>query len=511
MILMDGEPNGENVARIAAENGLAIAPRPHRFMAQDAFDLDALLDFSQREERKLVEFGRTACLAEYRKLGVGNALVHGIHGLGLEYGVHQAVAVGPPSLRAYYETFGCRSLKNLGSGHARKINAELVCFVLDLPTLLGSDRCAHQAASQLKRYDRVLLCKDKKCLEWHNHHPRFHAEPGVDEAAQLLAHFEAPIEPIDHPLPYPAGPRTQRHLPQFQMHDETLRDGLQSPSVRTPSLAEKIEIVQAMDRLGIESANLGLPGAGPRFVEECAQLLSTIAARGLSLRATLAGRTCEADVDAIIEAGQRAGLAPEAGLFIGSSRIRQFCEKWDLADLKRLTGAAVARAVAAGLPVMFVTEDTTRAHPQALRELFRVAIGEGAQRLCLCDTVGQATPDGVRRVVAFAREVVDDAGARVKLDWHGHEDRGLGLVNGLAALEAGVDRVHGTAMGIGERVGNLALEQLLLLLRSRGQRDFETEKLRAYLDLVARSTRRSLPFKVHQQLEHSWMELEVVR
>jgi 2-isopropylmalate synthase len=114
---------------------------------------------------------------------------------------------------------------------------------------------------------------------------------------------------------------------------------------------------------------------------------------------------------------------------------------------------------------MYVTEDTVRARPEALRQLFLTAIEAGASRLCLCDTVGHATPTGAANLVRFALEVVKESGTAVELDWHGHSDRGLAVINTLAAIRAGVTHVHGCAIGIGELVGNTPMDQPLVNLR----------------------------------------------
>ncbi|HWZ87681.1 MAG TPA: LeuA family protein [Polyangiaceae bacterium] len=243
--------------------------------------------------------------------------------------------------------------------------------------------------------------------------------------------------------------------------DETLRDGLQSPSVKNPTLPEKIRSVELMNQLGIEFVNVGLPSASPKAFTEALELCREIAAHRWRIRPVCAGRTLAEDVAAIVEVSQGAGIAVEASLFVGSSPIRAFAEDWDLGLLLERTKTAVDAARRADLPVTFVTEDTTRARPETLRELFSLAVERGATRICLCDTVGFATPDGVGKVTQFAREVV---GARVGIDWHGHNDRGLAIANALSAAKAGADRLHATAMGVGERVGNPAMELLLLNL-----------------------------------------------
>ena len=249
--------------------------------------------------------------------------------------------------------------------------------------------------------------------------------------------------------------------PRVALLDETLRDGLQSPSVKNPSLPDKIAGIELMNALGIEFVNVGLPSASPRAFSEALELCKEIAARGWAIRPVCAGRTHVDDVAAIVEVSQRAGVAVEASLFVGSSPIRALAEDWDVSLLLSRSKSAVDTARAADLPVTFVAEDSTRAHPDTLRALFTLAVERGAARVCLCDTVGFATPEGAARVTRFTREML---GARVGIDWHGHDDRGLAMANALSAAQAGADRLHATALGVGERVGNPAMELLLLNL-----------------------------------------------
>jgi 2-isopropylmalate synthase len=197
-----------------------------------------------------------------------------------------------------------------------------------------------------------------------------------------------------------------------------------------------------------------------------------------------------ADIVPIVEATQRTGVPIETCLFIGSSPIRQYAEEWDLAYILRRTEEAIGFAVSHGLRVMYVTEDTVRTHPDALESLFAAAIDAGASRLCLCDTAGSAEPYGVRNLVAWTRKFLEDRGVdgEIGIDWHGHRDRGLDLANSLVALEAGVTRVHGTALGIGERVGNTPIELLLVNLRLLGWRDDDLSRLPEYVGTVSRAT-----------------------
>jgi isopropylmalate/homocitrate/citramalate synthase len=293
-----------------------------------------------------------------------------------------------------------------------------------------------------------------------------------------------------HPLIYDwnhdaAGPRPQAAM----LDDETLRDGLQSPSVRTPTIDEKIEILHHMNALGIDTADIGLPGAGPHVVRDVERLARAIGDGKLAIRANCAARTVVADIQPIVEIVQRTGVPIECGAFIGSSPIRQYAEGWTIDYLQKCTESAVAFAVKEGLEVMYVTEDTTRADPDSLRTLFTTAIRAGAHRLCVADTVGHATPNGARAVVRFVRSVIDELGpgARdVGIDWHGHRDRGFGVASSLAALEAGATRLHGAALGIGERCGNTPIDLLYVNLVMMGYRDNDLAGLPAYCEAVAR-------------------------
>jgi 2-isopropylmalate synthase len=271
------------------------------------------------------------------------------------------------------------------------------------------------------------------------------------------------------------------------LDDETLRDGLQSPSVTDPPVEDKVELLHLMDRLGIETANVGLPGAGQRQQEAVLRLCREIVDQRLRIQPNCAARTMMVDIQPIVEASQRTGARIEACVFIGSSPIRQYAEEWDLEHVLRFTRDAVGFAVREGLPVMYVTEDTVRSSPDDLRVLLTAAIDAGAERVCLCDTVGAAVPEGAMNLVTWVRELIGSLGADVGIDWHGHRDRGLDLANTLAAIRSGATRVHGTALGVGERVGNTPMEQLLVNLRLLGIRDDDLGCLPDYVELASRS------------------------
>jgi 2-isopropylmalate synthase len=271
----------------------------------------------------------------------------------------------------------------------------------------------------------------------------------------------------------------------IEFDDETLRDGIQSPSVLDPAIEVKFKILHLMEDLGIQGADIGLPGAGPRAVEDVHRLAKEIADQGMKIEPNCAARTLKADIQPIIDISQKVGRSIEASTFIGSSPIRQYAEDWDLDRMLRHTEDSVKLAVGNGLSVMYVTEDTTRARPEVLKKLYTTAIECGARRICLSDTVGHATPHGAMQLVTFARELVAETGEDVKIDWHGHRDRGLDIPNSLAAIAAGANRVHGCALGIGERVGNTPMDLLLVNMKLMGLIDNDLRKLPEYCNLVS--------------------------
>lgn len=279
---------------------------------------------------------------------------------------------------------------------------------------------------------------------------------------------------------------------KVELNDETLRDGLQSPSVRDPSVEQKLAMLHKMAGLKIESANIGLPGAGPHVVESVRRLAREIVGQNLGIAPTCAARTLARDIEPILEISQNTGIEIEVACFLGSSAIRRYTENWEMDRLLELAEGAVSLAVEHNLPCMFVTEDTTRAAPDDLRSLYQTAVRAGAQRVCVADTVGHATPRGAREVVAFVRGVVDEIAPDVKVDWHGHRDRGLAVENAIAAAQAGADRLHGTALGVGERVGNTPIDLLLVNLRLMGWIERDLTSLPDYCRLVSEAT--GVPF-----------------
>lgn len=281
------------------------------------------------------------------------------------------------------------------------------------------------------------------------------------------------------------------------LDDESLRDGLQSPSVRDPSIPEKLEILHLMDGLGINMLDVGLPGAGPRAMEHCIALVKECATQKLRIQPNAAVRTHENDIRALSEVQQKTGHPVEAAMFIGSSPIRRYTEGWTEDFLLTTTEKAVRLARELDIEVMYVTEDTTRCDPEMVKKLYTLAIECGARAITVTDTTGHATPMGALALVKFVVEnVIKPSGKKIRLDWHGHCDRGLAVANSLSALVGGADCVHGTATGIGERVGNTQMDLMLVNLKLMGVEPWASQdltKLKAYCDAVSRATDVKIP------------------
>jgi len=289
------------------------------------------------------------------------------------------------------------------------------------------------------------------------------------------------------------GDKVSPPLRRVEYVDETLRDGIQCPSVTDPPIDAKLEMIRLMDSIGIDHVDVGLPGAGQRAVDDCTVLVEMIRDEGLNIKPQCAARTHPNDIRPVIEISQKTGVPIEVMAFLGASPIRLYTEGWTAELLEERTRSSVRMAKDSNLEVSFVTEDTVRSHPKLLAKLFRAALDEGADGLTLCDTVGHATPDGVYNLIHFARNLIRAHEADCRIDWHGHDDRGHSLPNALMAIEAGADRVHGTVLGMGERVGNTPLDLFLVNLKLLGVEDADLGDLAALVELASKSCEVPIP------------------
>jgi 2-isopropylmalate synthase len=290
-------------------------------------------------------------------------------------------------------------------------------------------------------------------------------------------------------LAAPHGPQ-----PSISVHDETLRDGLQSPSVLRPSIDARLELLHLMSDLGIESADLGMPISSPSALRHVTRLASAIRSERLLIRPTCAARTTRADITAVANVAQASGVEIEVMAFVGISPMRLYVERWILDNIVAEIRALVAFALSEGLRVCLVTEDTTRARLDAALTVYAAALEAGADRICVCDTAGFALPWGAAELIRSLRGGLVERGfPDVLIDWHGHNDRGLGMANSLAAAAAGANRLHGTALGIGERAGNTSMEQLLVNLHDMGHVQGNLKLLSKYCALTAEACGLTVP------------------
>ena len=287
------------------------------------------------------------------------------------------------------------------------------------------------------------------------------------------------------------------HPHELWFDDETLRDGLQSPSARNPTIEQKIELIDYMEKLGIQKVDLGLPGAGPFHIEHIDSMLNHMGENGYNLRPGCAVRTVVSDIEPLVELQAKHERQIQASAFLGTSPIRQFAEGWTMGRIMETAEKAVTFAVDNDIPVMFVTEDTTRSKPEEIKQVYVRAIELGADRICVCDTCGHVTPNGVRKLLEFIQEeVIPDSGVKrreIEVNWHGHQDRGLGVANNLAAYEAGADVIHGTALGVGERAGNAPLDQTLVNLSLMGVIKNDLTALNGYTRMAHQYVEVALP------------------
>src|SRR3990172_9440585 len=249
-----------------------------------------------------------------------------------------------------------------------------------------------------------------------------------------------------------------------------------------------------MNDLGVDAADLGLCGSGEKFKYHVTVLAREIVNQRMPIQPQSAARSIVSDIAPIVDVSQEVGTPIEAAIFVGTSPIRQYAEGWDINFLLKQTEESVSFAVKNGLPVMFVTEDTIRAQPETLRQVYTTAIRAGAHRICAADTVGHITPHGVHALITFLRKVVDEIDPNIGIDWHGHKDRGLDVINSLAAIEAGADRVHACGLGIGERSGNTPMELLLVNLNLLGWADRDLTKLPEYCEVISEKCGAVIPF-----------------
>ncbi len=265
------------------------------------------------------------------------------------------------------------------------------------------------------------------------------------------------------PLPQqvPVEPTPQQVL-RTELVSECLRDGLHGVS-SYPSQEKLIEYVQALEKLGIHHATVGIySGEKNAIADSIKALLAQMRDIAPSVTPLL---LCLCTNESLKWALECKEIHPktEVFIFMGSAPSRRLAQGWDLDFILGKLKYFVAEAVKHGLPVIGATEHTTQTPPDELRQLIQVQVEQGAYRFCIADTIGIARPGGAYRITRFVQSVVSELGmGHVQIDWHGHRDMGNGLANAMAAITAGANRIHVVSRGVGERAGNVPLEEVLL-------------------------------------------------
>jgi len=258
-----------------------------------------------------------------------------------------------------------------------------------------------------------------------------------------------------------------------QIYDTTLRDGEQMPGISF-DLGKKVRIAEALADAGVTEIEAGFPVVSKREK----QCVKAVAGLETGARILALCRMQRDDVDACVDSGVDLML-----MFVASSDLH-LRHKYRLskAEVLRRSVEAMEYAKSRGAKFSFSTEDSTRSEMKYLHTLYSAAIGLGAERIGFTDTAGCATPEGIARIAAELTKRHE-----VPLSAHLHDDLGLALANSLAALRAGARCFATTVNGIGERAGNLALEEFavsseLILGAKHG---IDLEKLTALSKLVA--------------------------
>lgn len=257
------------------------------------------------------------------------------------------------------------------------------------------------------------------------------------------------------------------------IYDTTLRDGEQSVGVALDP-EQKLQIAHALDQLGVDRIEAGFP----RVTADDARAIKEIAAAGLGAEIWGFARAVPADVEALIELGVKAAVIESPVSDFKLDAFGMSREKL----LEKVTGA-VRHAVDAGVQVAFFGVDGTRAEFDFMQRVYSEAIEAGATEIVVVDTLGIATPEAAAMFVTSAREWV---GPEVPIQWHGHNDFGMGTAIAIAAVRAGASWVQGTINGMGERAGNANIAEVSLALESFYgiSTNLRYDKVRAASELV---------------------------
>lgn len=256
---------------------------------------------------------------------------------------------------------------------------------------------------------------------------------------------------------------------QFRLLDTTLRDGVQTTGIKQPTWDDKRAIIDFDARLGIEAIDIHMPtDPETRYFQEGVACAKYMAANYPNIERVVLARTIPTDVEATIQFAKDAGVPISVILFRGSSDPRLLAENWNEDEIVSGMEKFARKLTTNGLKVICATEDTTRSRKGLfLKNIFEAGKTGGASEFCIADTVGFADPDGVKEQIKWMlTEVVGGSG--LPLQYHGHDDTRNSVSNSIAAIKEGVETIHITWLGVGERAGNTPIEGILSDLDRRG-------------------------------------------
>ena len=248
---------------------------------------------------------------------------------------------------------------------------------------------------------------------------------------------------------------------KVEFFDTSLRDGEQTPGVNF-SIKEKVAIAKQLEKWGISVIEAGFPAASPdsfEAVKQIAEAMTTTSVTGLA-------RSVKSDIDACYEALKDAKY-PQIHVFIATSPIhREFKLKKSKEEILEAVKEHVSYARSKFEVVEFSPEDATRTELDFLTEVVQTAVDAGASYINIPDTVGFTTLEEFARIFDHLTENIK-SDHKVVFGVHCHDDLGMATANTLTAIKHGAGRVQGTVNGIGERAGNVALEEVAVALKIR--------------------------------------------
>lgn len=429
LIMAEGEPNGPNLDRMLQESNCPAPPaRRFAYTAQELMGFEQIVHFAERSKRSLVEFGRTVIHPEWQNGKLGVRLVYAIYGLALKYGIDLGLALVPPRLVSFYSRCGCHLLSGKGSTHYT--HTELAPVVVDLNALTGNQREALLAHHQLKNDGAWVV-------------------PLYEQGNRL-----EPLPIQEHPL-FPL----LRHSPDLE--ECTLCDIDRSEDLWAPGLAGKLSYLECLKEVQVESLAIRPFGehsaALPRLAEGAAHL-------GLQLSCRV--RPDQGPLIELAELSRKFGTTLRLVLELDSMHP-------DLAGARTM----LDQAAALELPRTLWLERASEADAESLQPLLNLAVQAQVECVCLSDSAGLIEPEGVTALIEHVRHFFLSHSTPTRLEWHGGNQSGQALGNGLAAVEAGIDKLH-TSLG---ECGQVPTQHLLLHLHQMAGRALSADGFKAYL------------------------------